>query len=166
MDVVRSIFWFTVHCLFYVIMVIYYLIDTINKHMLTDYSLTAANKPHRIRWSHLVLIRKKIRSRLFDKLGHWIEEIIRRHKSVFMANNRDIGCTELVTHHIVTKGIPINTKQRWQTLHLEDKIEETIKNLHDNIIIKMCNSPWYKPMVSVWKKGKQEVRLCLDFWRK
>jgi len=92
-----------------------------------------------------------------------IEEIIRDNKGVFMADNWDIGCTRLVKHHIVTKGIPINIKPWRQPLHLEDKIEETIKNLIDNGIIKKCNSPWNTPMVSVWKKGKQEVRLCLDF---
>ena len=92
-----------------------------------------------------------------------VEEIIRQNKGVFMADNWDIGWTRLVKHHIVTKGIPINIKPWRQPLHLEDKIEETIKNLIDNGIIKKCNSPWNTPMVSVWKKGKQEVRLCLDF---
>jgi len=75
-----------------------------------------------------------------------------------MADNWDIGCTRLFKHHIVTKGIPINIKPWRQPLHLEDNIEKTIKHLIDNGIIKKYNSPWNTPMVSVWKKGKQEVR--------
>ena len=80
-----------------------------------------------------------------------------------MADNWDIGCTTLVKHHIKTNGSPIYTKPWRQPIHLEGKIEETIKNLYDNGIIRKCNSPWNTPMICVWKKDKQEVRVCLDF---
>jgi len=63
-----------------------------------------------------------------------IKEIIRQNKEVFIAENWNIGCTRLVKHHIVTKGILINIKP-WRQ-HLEDKIIETIKILIDNGIIK------------------------------
>lgn len=90
-------------------------------------------------------------------------DIISRHRGVFMANKWDIGCTKLITHKIVTNGGPINMKPRRQPMHLESKIEETIKNLFDNGIIRKCNSPWNTPLVCVWKKESADVRLCLDF---
>jgi len=92
-----------------------------------------------------------------------IAEVIKQNKGAFMADNWDIGCTPLVKHNIRTTGGPINTKPWRQPIHLENKIEETVRNLYDNGIIRQCNSPWNTPMVCVWKKGKQEIRLCLDF---
>ena len=70
-----------------------------------------------------------------------LREVIIKNRGTFMADNWDIGCTTLVKHHIKTNGSPINTKPWRQPIHLEGKIEETIKNLHDNGIIRNCNSP-------------------------
>ena len=92
-----------------------------------------------------------------------IYEIIERNKNVFMADNWDIGCTELITHHIKTNGGPILIKPRRQPVNLEEKIEEAIQNLWNNDVIKKCNSPWNTPLVCVWKKEKKDIRLCLDF---
>ena len=63
----------------------------------------------------------------------------------------------------MTKGEPINVRPYRQAVNLEGKIEEVIKNLWDNGIIRKCNSPWNTPLVVVWKKEKDEIRLCLDF---
>lgn len=90
-------------------------------------------------------------------------EIVQKYKHVFMADKWDIGCTKLTKHKIITKGAPINIKPRRQPVHLESKLAETIKNLHDNGIIRRCNSQWNTPIVCVWKKETAEVRLCLDF---
>ena len=92
-----------------------------------------------------------------------IKEIIRRNKGVFMADKWDIGCTKLIKHEIVTKGAAIKMKPRRQPVNLEEKIENAIKNLWENQIIRKCNSPWNTPLVCVWKKEKQDIRLCLDF---
>ena len=70
---------------------------------------------------------------------------------------------KLLKHKIITKGNPILMKPRRQPANLEDKIEDLIKNLEDNKIIKRCDSPRNTPMVCVWKKDKQGIRLCLDF---
>jgi len=71
-------------------------------------------------------------------------EYVRRPKGtrfmVFMADNWDIGCTTLVKHYIKTRGGPISIKPWRQPINLEDKIEETIKNLFKNGIIRKCNS--------------------------
>ena len=90
-------------------------------------------------------------------------DIVKRNQNVFMADKWDIGCTTLVKHRIETRGKPINVRPFRQAVNLEDKIDEAIRNLWENKIIKKCNSPWNTPLVCVWKKEKQDIRLCLDF---
>ena len=90
-------------------------------------------------------------------------DIIKKNENVFMANKWDIGCTQLVKHRIETRGKPINIKPRRLPVNLEGKIDEAIQNLYENNIIKKCNSPWNTPLICVWKKEKDEIRLCLDF---
>jgi hypothetical protein len=90
-------------------------------------------------------------------------DIIKRNANVFMADKWDIGCTTLVKHRIETRGKPINVKPWRQPVHLEEKIDEAIKNLWESGIIKKCNSPWNTPLICVWKKERQDIRLCLDF---
>jgi transposase InsO family protein len=92
-----------------------------------------------------------------------IEKLIHQYRGIFMANDWDIGCTNLLRHTIETTGGPINIKPRRQPVHLEGKLEEAIKNLEANGIIRPCNSQWNTPIVCVWKKDKDEIRLCLDF---
>jgi len=73
--------------------------------------------------------------------GGGVEEVIRQNKETFIADNWNIWCTTLINHYIKTTGGPINIKPWRHTIHLEDKIEETIKNLFENGIIRKCNSP-------------------------
>ena len=92
-----------------------------------------------------------------------LRDLIWKNRSVFMAHKWDIGCTPLIKHVIQTSGRPINCKPYRQSVHLEPKINEVIENLRKSGVIRECNSPWNTPLVCVWKKGKEEVRLCLDF---
>ena len=94
-----------------------------------------------------------------------LEAIIKEKADVFMTDNWDIGCTHLTKHKIMTRGEPINIKPWRQPMNLEAKIDEAIKNLYENGIIRKCNSPWNTPLIVVWKKEKKDVRLCLDFRR-
>ena len=82
-------------------------------------------------------------------------KVIERNKSAFMANKWDIGKTSLLKHTIETVEGPILLKPRRQPVHLEDKIEEAIKNLKCNGIIRSCESSWNTPLVCVWKKEKK-----------
>ena len=90
-------------------------------------------------------------------------DIVERNKNIFMANKWDIGKTTLLKHSICTSGGPILVKPRRQPMHLEGKIEDAIRNLEENGIIEKCESPWNAPLVCVWKKEKNDIRLCLDF---
>jgi len=92
-----------------------------------------------------------------------LEELVMKFKTIFMANEWDIGKTNLITHEIKTSCKPINIKPRRQPEHLQKKLEEAIKNLEDNGIIRRCNSPWNTPLVCVWKKDTDSIRICMDF---
>jgi len=68
--------------------------------------------------------------------------IVERNKNVFMTDKWDIGCTELIKQRIETKGGPIRMKPRRQPMNLEPKIDEAIRNLLENGVIRRCNSTW------------------------
>ena len=53
-----------------------------------------------------------------------------------MADKWDIGCTSLVKHKIETRGKPINVKPYKLAVNLEGKIDDAIRNLLENKIIK------------------------------
>jgi len=80
-----------------------------------------------------------------------------------MANKWDVGKTDYTKHLIQTQGDPILVKPYKQPKHFEEKLEEILKNLEENDIIEKRTSPWNFPLVCVWKKEKQEIRLCVDF---
>ena len=80
-----------------------------------------------------------------------------------MANKWDIGKTSLLKHTILPNEEPVLIKPYRQPVNLESKIDEAIKNLEENGIIRRCNSAWKAPLVCIWKKEKKDIRLCLDF---
>jgi len=90
-------------------------------------------------------------------------DILIEYKSIFMANKWDVGKTDYTKHLIQTQGDPILVKPYKQPKHFEEKLEEILKNLEENDIIEKRTSPWNFPLVCVWKKEKQEIRLCVDF---
>ena len=95
--------------------------------------------------------------------NHILFPIISKYKHIFMRNKWDIGRTEIIKHRILTECPPILIKSRRQPVHYEIQIEEIIKNLEENNIIKKCESPWNSPIVCVKKKESNEIRMCLDF---
>ena len=82
-------------------------------------------------------------------------KIIESKEDAFMADNWYVGCTHLLRHKIITSGEPINVKPYRQPMNLESKIEEAIKNLFENNIIRKCNSPWNTPLIYVWKRKRR-----------
>ena len=90
-------------------------------------------------------------------------DTIVQYADIFMGDSWDIGKTDILRHRIVTNCNPILIKPRRQPMHYEEKLEDIIKNLEENEIIKKCESPWNSPIVCVPKKGSNEIRMCLDF---
>ena len=106
---------------------------------------------------------KKTIELLDIKRNDKLYDVIKNNIAVFMADKWDIGKTNLLRHEIKTSGGPVHLNPRRQPAHLEEKIEEAVKNLEENNIIRRCDSPWNTPLVCVWKKEKKDIRLCLDF---
>jgi transposase InsO family protein len=106
---------------------------------------------------------KRIKKLYSNKMDDQLMSLITEFNSIFMADKWDIGKTILTKHKIDTHGEPVLVKPYRQPKHFEEKLDEVIKNFEENDIIEKCNSPWNFPLVCVWKKDKQEIRVCVDF---
>ena len=89
--------------------------------------------------------------------------VIKEYDVIFMKHKWDVGKTELLKHEIKTMGDPIVINPRRQPVHMLNKIEENIKEMEINGIIKKCESPWNSPLVCIKKKNTEDIRICLDF---
>ena len=69
-----------------------------------------------------------------------------------MQNEWDVGKKNLTKHQIIMKGSPIKTNPRRQSVHFQQKINESIDEMLKNKIIEECESPWNSLIVCV-KKG-------------
>ena len=66
-----------------------------------------------------------VRSKLINHnklINHRQYDLIKKHKTIFMAVAWDIGCTTLMKHKIVTEGGPVLIKPRMQPMNLESKL--------------------------------------------
>ena len=106
---------------------------------------------------------KRITDLYGGKVDDQLMNMIKEFKSIFMADKWDIGKTSLTKHKIETNGEPVLVKPYRQPRHFDEKLDEVIKNFEENDIIEKCSSPWNFPLVCVWKKEKQEIRVCMDF---
>jgi len=106
---------------------------------------------------------KRIREIYADKIDEPLMKLLIEYKTIFMADKWDIGKTTLTKHKIETQGEPILVKPYRQPKHFEEKLDDIIKNYEENDIIEKCSSPWNFPLVCVWKKDKQDIRVCVDF---
>ena len=91
--------------------------------------------------------------------SYQIHKLIVRYIDIFMRDKWDIGKTDILKHRILTNCDPILMKPRRQPMHFDVKIQDIIKNLEENHIIKKCGTP----IVCVSKKDTDEIRMCLDF---
>ena len=58
-----------------------------------------------------------------------IYDLVKKHKTFFMADAWDIRCTTLMKHKIVTEGEPVLIKPTRQPMNIESKMDEAITNL-------------------------------------
>jgi predicted aspartyl protease len=91
-----------------------------------------------------------------------INKLIEMFGSIFMATRFDLGFTKRVEHHIKTSGKPVMQYPRRQPMHLEQKVEDMVKNLQEAGVIRKCQSPWNAPLVIVGKKDGS-IRMCVDY---
>ena len=92
-----------------------------------------------------------------------LKNILDKYFEVFSKNKLDIGCYNGVKHQIETgtKG-PVVIPPRRIPMAAEDKVEEHIKELLKQKIIRYSNSPWNAPLV-IAQKPNGDIRMCVDY---
>lgn len=94
-----------------------------------------------------------------------VRELLSKNSSVFSMGDADLGRTKLITHQIETVDVkPIKLPPRRVPLHLQDEVNEHIKNMQVNGIVQPSCSPWGAPVVPVRKKDGT-LRFCVDYRR-
>ena len=92
-----------------------------------------------------------------------LKPLLKDFSDIFSVDKNDIGLTHLVAHEIDTGGErPIVCQHRRVPIHLEDKVENLIKDLESKGIIRPSESPWNAPLVVVPKKNG-DIRLTVDY---
>lgn len=97
-----------------------------------------------------------------------IEELIKRNADCFHLPEEPLGYTNVLQHRVLTSdNNPIHTKQyRFPPVHKEE-INRQVKDLLDQNIIKLSESPYNTPVWIVPKKadskGNKRWRMVLDF---
>lgn len=110
-----------------------------------------------IRTAHLSKIEKKL---LF--------ETILNNQSILLKKNEKLTATAAIKHKIITNNEqPVYTKSYRYPQTFKKDVEEQIKELLDNGIIKHSTSPYSSPIWVVPKKmdssGKRKVRVVIDY---
>lgn len=88
--------------------------------------------------------------------------ILNEFGELFSRSSTDLGCIKGFKHRIYTNHHPIAIPSRKVAIHLEDKVENLIKDLLKKDIIKESTSPWNSPIVVVPKKDGG-IRMCIDY---
>ena len=91
------------------------------------------------------------------------KNLLIKYQSVFAKSSTDLGCTDIVEHHIDTQGArPVKQALRKLPLAQQEAERVEVQKLLEHGIIEPSISPWSSPIVLV-KKKSGEWRLCVDF---
>ena len=86
-------------------------------------------------------------------------QIIRDSKTIFLKNDEDIGCTNVIEHDIITTDeIPIKQPDRRIPPQLQPEVREHLQKWLKQGIIRESTSPYGQQLVIV-KKKSGELRL-------
>ena len=102
-----------------------------------------------------------------DTKKHFEELCSQFSEMFFLTNNKDIGCTNLITMDIDTGDSPPSTKKPY-TLPLKhyNWVQQEIESLERAGIITRSVSPWTSPVIMVLKKSAPgeplRRRMCID----
>lgn len=77
-------------------------------------------------------------------------------------NNIKLGCTNLVTHKIITNSPPIKSRYYPVSNFIQRKIDEEVTKMLDLGVIERSDSGWSSPVLMVPKENG-EYRFCVDF---
>lgn len=77
-------------------------------------------------------------------------------------NDVKLGCTDLVTHKIVTSSPPIRSRYYPVSNHIQKKIDEEVTKMLELGVIERSDSGWSSPVLMV-PKSNGEYRFCVDY---
>ena len=92
-----------------------------------------------------------------------MSSLLTKYRDVFAVDPKNPSQTDLVHHKItVNPQTPIYMKPHWIPLAWEKEVDNQVKEMYRNNIIRESNSPWNAPILLV-KKKDQSVRFVCDF---
>ena len=85
------------------------------------------------------------------------------YSCVIAKNSNDLGHTQVMQHHIDTKGAaPIRQQARRVPLPCQETVQTLLQDMLDKGVILPSKSPWASPIVLVTKKDGS-TRFCVDY---
>jgi transposase InsO family protein len=91
------------------------------------------------------------------------KQFLMQHKTVFAADDADLGRTSVVQHDIDTGNThPIRQPHRRLPMAQQEVCDKEIQSMLDKGVIERGQSPWASPVVLV-KKKDGSVRFCVDY---
>ena len=94
-----------------------------------------------------------------------LKSLLCEYADIFAKNDRDLGRTDKVKHHINTGDArPVKIPPRRVPLHLRDEMRKQTEDMLKSDIIEPSCSAWSSPVVLVKKKDNTS-RYCIDYRR-
>ena len=92
-------------------------------------------------------------------------QLLTQFSDVFSAGPHDLGCTDLVKHHIDTgSSKPVRQPPRRLPWTKRENAEKCVQEMQEQGVIEPSSSPWSSPVVLVRKKDGTN-RFCVDYRR-
>ena len=92
-----------------------------------------------------------------------VVNLLNKFSQIFSKDKSDLGNYKAVEHEIITYNVPpIHMHPRRVPLGLEEQIDNQVKDMLNNGIIRESTSPWNAPLVAI-KKKSGDIRLCVDY---
>ena len=92
-----------------------------------------------------------------------MEDLLHRHKNAFVTNPKRPKSVTIAEHRILTPGaLPAAGKTRRIPQAWEKEVDEQVKDMCENDIIRPSKSPWNAPILLV-KKKDNSTRFVCDF---
>ena len=126
---------------------------------------TCEPKGEQILPEHLDELYEKASEGLHEKDSVLVKEMLCKYQDVFSKDDKDLGRTSLVQHHIETGDAkPIKQAPRRLPPYHRREVERQVLDLLERGLIEPSDSAWASPVVMV-KKGDGSLRLCIDLRR-